>query len=308
MVVASVLLTSCLKDENITDRKYGLDGLEDIDLVEFTESPSKAFAINYKDGDTTFTLITVRLNSEQPATQDIQVNLTLNDLLIDDYNTANGTHFEVAPSSIYTLDNLTVTIPKGSREGTLKITTNPADLSAGEYALGLTISGVSGSGAVVSRNYSDIVVYLGVKNLFDGRYDLNITTSGWGAFGISDNQPGDYGTIALVTKSGSATSFDNQVFHSDLQPAFTAGNAGITQFGAASPVFTFDLATYKLINVDNAYPDDGRGRDFVINPAAPATDNLFDPVTKTIIANYLMKQNGRPDQVIRMVMEYVGAR
>jgi hypothetical protein len=61
-------------------------------------------------------------------------------------------------------------------------------------------------------------------------------------------------------------------------------------------LFTFDVATDKLVSVTNTTPDDGRGRAFFLNPAI--TTSRYDPATKTIYAAYMLKQNGRPDMAI----------
>jgi len=238
--------------------------------------------------------------------------------LVDDYNTANGTSYVALPADKYTVDPgnpragglWTVTLAPGEFAKGLKISIPNSlgiDLSQ-TYAMGFRIKTVDANGKI-SAEAHQAVVEIGVKNKYDGEYSVNVTTSGWAAYGISDNMPAAYpGNLLLITSGAATLNIENIWGGSDLQPAMTAGNAGGTQFGAASPVFTFDLATDKLINVDNAIPDDGRGRDFMLNPAAPASDNLYDPATKTIYANYIMVQNGRPNQIIRMVMKYVGPR
>jgi hypothetical protein len=170
------------------------------------------------------------------------------------------------------------------------------------------ITSVDG-GAKVSADLDSVSVLITVKNKYDGKYKLNITTSGWDAYGISENLPGNYpNTTSFATTGAGSVSYFNNNTGSNLQGAFTSGNASATQFDAASPVFTFDPATDKLINVDNAIPDDGRGRDFAINPAAGPDDNYYDPATKTIYANYIMKQTGRPNMVIKAIWTYSAPR
>ena len=93
--------------------------------------------------------------------------------------------------------------------------------------------------------------------------------------------------IAMITASANSVALYNPVFADGLVPAFTSGGDP-TGFGAATPVFTFDLATNKLVSVVNSTPDDGRGRAFELNPAV--TTSRFDPATKTIYAAYFLKQ------------------
>lgn len=234
LIIAGVasLLTSCLKDKNITDKKYGMEGLEDVRLVEIVETPTKTYALDYRDVDTSFTLFTLHLNAAAPAEQDINVTLTLNNQLVDDYNAENGTAFEVAPSSIYSLGNLSITIPKGSKEGSVIINTNPADLSAGEYALGFTISSISVPGIVVSKNYSNLFVYLGVKNKYDGIYTLN------GKFYHPASSPAYAGfTLNAEMHTTSPTKvklyIPDDPFHAYCAPGLFGG--ALSAFGAQEP-------------------------------------------------------------------------
>ncbi|MCH5717073.1 hypothetical protein [Niabella hibiscisoli] len=83
---------------------------------------------------------------------------------------------------------------------------------------------------------------------------------------------------------------------------------GVTQFGNAAPLFTFDLTSNKIINVTNRIDDSPRGRNFIVNPAAPGTHNVYNPDTKELTANYLLRQPGRPDMTVIMKMKYTGVR
>jgi hypothetical protein len=206
------------------------------------------------------------------------------------------------------VDGGVATIPKGASFGYLKIKTTSANyFGVTNYAFAYRISGVQETGYTVSTNNAYSIVPFIPKNSIDGVYDLNITTSGWAGYGISDNLPGDYGNVALSTTGLYSCIFLNLQAGGNLQPGFTAGNAGITGFGATAPNFVFDSSN-KLVNVFNSVPDDGRGRSFSINPAATADENLYDPTNKVVKANYLFHQNGRPDCTVKMTLTYVGPR
>jgi len=257
-------------------------------------------------------LIPVVFNSKDLASQDIHVKMVLALDSLDSYNAANETEY-VYPSGVgapaFTLiDDGIVTIPKGSSVGYLKIKTATADYFGDtQYAFPFRIESVQEPGYTISGNHNFGIVAVIPKNKYDGKYDLTIETDGWSAYGISDNLPGDYGTVALVTTGLNSCIFGNLVAGGNGEPGFTTGNASKTSFGATGPVYTFD-SNNKLISVVNSVPDDGRGRAFALNPAALPTENLYDPDTKTFIANYLFKQNGRPDCVVKMTMTYVGSR
>jgi hypothetical protein len=185
----------------------------------------------------------------------------------------------------------------------------PMDFTA-FYGLGIKVTSSLPSNYKLTSEGDNVLVQVVVKNVFDGKYTLNIEHTGWSAFSIFDmpaGKPQQYPAgIALVTAGPKSVGITNLNTGTNLFPGFsglTIETIAATQFGASSPLFTFD-DNNKIVSVVNALPDDGRGRTFEINPAAPATDNLYDPVSKKIIANFMFKQNGRPNMMVKWVMEY----
>jgi hypothetical protein len=266
---SALFLTSCLKDKNIEDRLYGMEGTSDVKLVEFPQSPENVIGIDYSTRDTTFTLLAVRLNSAEPAKEDIKVTLVPNPTLI----TAAG--YTAPPASIYTLDNLTVTIPAGSREGYLKITTKASNLSAGHYAFGFSIGSVSDPSYVISANYKDMLIPVIVKNKYDGSYTLK------GHFLRTDiaAYTGPFTTIVELHTSG-ASSVDMYwpEAHGYYQPF--ANNGALTAFGNVGPRITFNAAD----KVESLYNVAGGGAPTMT--LFPGYDSRYDPATKTIYLKY----------------------
>lgn len=313
LVGLSLSITSCIKDD-VEDLKD-----QGATVIKIVDGGGDAVVkpMNVDPTIETINVLDVRRDASTSAMlgQAATVTITNTQAFIDEYNTANGTHYELLPASAYTIapesgvtvsgDSWTINLGAGEFARSIDITLDKSkmDLSK-QYALGFQITQTSAG--TISQSAASAIVNPLIKNKYDGVYNLVITTSGWGAYGIADGTPGEYGEIALPTLGGNVVGFDNLVTHSNLQAALDATGA-VTQFGAASPTFTFDLGTNTLIAVDNAIPDDGRGRDFVMNPAAPATDNVFD-ADGNITLNYLMKQNGRPNQTIKMELQYVGPR
>jgi hypothetical protein len=211
------------------------------------------------------------------------------------------------------MDDLAVTIPKGSRDATVKLTVKPTNLTGGDYAFAFSISSISDPGFVLSRNYKNIVTVVGVKNRYDGNYKLRIKTVGWAAYDIADGLTGtwpsnaDKTSIFMITSgSNSVKFFDTWGFGDYIQVAFTTGLAGATGFGATAPKFIFNLETNELTNVVNDAAPDARNRAFRMNPAV--TDSRYDPDQKKIFAAYIMSQDGRPDQYIYDTLTYVNSR
>lgn len=305
----ALTVTGCLKDK-LADS--GGAGFTINNNEKIAELPGGTVVFSLESGsvDTSFNLVKVRIATDKPVAADTKVKLEMNPGLVTAYNTANGTSYVTPSPALYQFDNLTVTVPAGSRDGHLKIKVKPNDLIGTAYAFGFSIVSATDPAVKISANFKDQVIVLGVKNRYDGVYDLRVRTVGWAAYGIADDVTGDYpATFDLITAGGnSVTSFNNG--RGDfLLPAFTGG-AGLlgapTAFGATTPLFVFDNATNKLTDVRNTTPDDGRGRFLLMNPAV--TDSRYDPAGRKIYAAFIMKQNGRPDQLVYDTLTYLGPR
>ena len=299
--------SSCLKnrngDINLTDAKrpgqiaeISQPGFHAV-VFDFTTTPQNVNAY-------------VSVVAPQPLGSDITVTLALDPTALADYNTANGTSYELPASNAYSIKSFAVTVKKGVNLDSLQIIVYPdkVDLTK-QLAIPIKIS--DASGLPISANFRSAIYSIGVKNKYDAIYGLRIQTIGWAAYGIADGVTYDYPKTADGRGMGLLTAGISSVdlfdyYRSDyLQPAFTAGG-GATAFGATSPRFTFDPATNLLTSVVNTTPNDGRGRAFLLNPNV--TDSRFDPATKTIYAAYIMKQNGRPDQKIYDTLSYIMPR
>lgn len=312
-LILSITVTSCLKDkafDNGDIQSLHGSNVKVISIAVFVSSQANFLAAAYdaSANDTVINLIPVELGGPTAAPQDIHVTLAQNDQLVNDYDSANGTSYVPAPSSVFTVVNTgsVVVIPKGSRTGYLQIKFIPNDFISAGYALGYTIQSVAEPGYTISGNLNNGIVAIGIKNKYDGQYGLRIETIGWGAFGIADGVTNTWpDNVAVVTSGANSVTF-NTSEEGPLQPAFTAAG-GVTAFGATQPQLTFDPATNKLTGVVNLTPPDARDRAFAINPD-PATNSYFDPSTQTIYAAYLMTQIGRPTQFIYDTLTYVGPR
>ncbi len=239
------------------------------------------------------------------APEDITLNITVDQSALDSFNNSNSTSYTIPDPSIFSVPS-SVVIHKGQSQAYVHMTitlSSAFDFNA-SYAIPLTIT--SASSGAISANFASEINAFADENIYDGSYTLNIQTIGWAAYGISDGDPGTYpGNIGLVTQGPNSVSL-NVPNYGGLEPAFTAGNAGGTAFGATTPLFTFDPTTNDLISVVNTTPDDGRGRTLYLNPAV--TDSRYDPTTQTVYAAYIMTQNGRPNQQIFDTLVYKGPR
>ena len=308
LLLATVFVSCVKKDDMYKENSDDSARKEVLQLMGAGELTQ--FARDVKPTNDTFVMIDLRRypNTEAELNQPLTVKLQSNPTLIDDYNTANGTTYEALPAGSYTLldDINNVTFQPGEAIKEVKISVDQTQLDLSKaYALAFSVT--DPGAAVINTGLTDAIYNIGVKNKYDANYSMEITLAGWGAYGISDGPTNSWpGNVQLVTSGSSSVTMTNDALGgSNLQPAVLA-TGDLTQFGATDPQFTFDPATDALIDVTNLAPDDGRGRGFHLNTAAGPS--YYDPATKSVVAHYIMVQNGRPDQTIDITLTYVGPR
>ncbi|HNP53793.1 MAG TPA: DUF1735 domain-containing protein, partial [Ferruginibacter sp.] len=116
---------------------------------------------------------TIMLLSSAPAQSDISVTLEIDPTIIDNYNNTNGTSIEVLDPSLYNISSLTVVIPRGSKQIDLPIVIpSTATLDANStYGIGVRIASAD-AGYVLSSNMRELLISIGLKNRWDGVYEL----------------------------------------------------------------------------------------------------------------------------------------
>jgi hypothetical protein len=313
---AALLLTGtgCLKDKAFEAQQYGIQVAE-VKGVAFPQASKEQVVAGSINSQTTPSVIQgpyITLEEDAVAATDVTVTVQLNDALITAANTDLDLALEPIPAGSYTLSSLSVVIPAGQKlSDALKITVPNSTLldPTITYALGFTITAVD-KGYTIAGNQKNIVIAFSIKNKYDGVYKLKLRSTGWAAYGIADGVAAEYsGTFDFITVGANSNSTFSSARQDNLLPAF-AGNTtavtGYTAFGATTPLFVFDNATNALTDVINTTPDDGRGRTLEINPAV--TDSRYDPTSKVIYASFIMKQNGRPNQIFYDTLTYIKER
>lgn len=302
--------TGCLKDKGYEAQEYGIQ-IQSKKGVAFPLSSKSPVTVGVAASATPVTIPgpNITLEQEGNAASDVHITIAQKPTLVTDAG------LTPLPAGSITVSTLAPIITAGAKltDGITFTFPNSAALDPNlEYGIGLTITAVDNN-YTIAANQKDVLYKFTVKNKYDGNYGLRIKTTGWAAYGISDNLPGtwpsnpDGTSIGLVTGGpNSVRFFDYYGFGDYIQVAFTTGNTGATGFGATAPRFIFDLATDRLTNVINDLPDDGRGRVFQMNAAV--TDSRYDPAAKKIYAAYILKQTGRPDQFIYDTLTYKGPR
>ena len=300
--------TGCLKDDGFdngsnqavhnTGPEYKVVG------IVLTAASSDNFlidAIDNSDNDTTVDLVPINLAYKSPADQDVHVTVSLDSTLVFDYNDANGREDSIPPSSIYTIVNPTVTIPKGSNTGYLQIKFKPSDLIGKSYTLGFRITSIQETGYSISGNTSTGIVALLIKNKYDGKYTVT-------------GESVDHLNPAFSSSNGGVYPFDIelQTVSATSVVMFIPGTGfyhlipGNSVYGEFAPVFDFDPATDQIISVTNYYgdPSPTRGRSAQIDDSGI---NKFN-ADHSIDAGYILYQAGTLRTNFTEHFEYNGPR
>jgi hypothetical protein len=325
LVVIAIVAQGCLEDKAYTDI---INSENDRPVVSFfgEDVGFNPVAIPVSPMET----ITLKVTGAR-VKNDLFVNVGVSAIALQNFNQQviadavqagdtldNGTPdftvidlFELLPDSVYDFPAPDVFIKAGTRDGEFLVNVNTAKISLDyNYLLPLELqSGQGSEGVQVAQNLRNALLYIQPKNKYDGEYTIKIGQTGWLPFGIYDGPPIEYpSTLSLVTSGPNSVSIINNNFDSDLLPGFSTDGTTVsaTQFGAASPVFTFN-AEGKLTSIANPLID-SRNRQFVVNPAALPTENQFDLATKAFNLNFLFKQSGRPDETVKILGTYKGSR
>lgn len=295
------IMAGCLKDKDFEDQKYGL-AIKEVKGVTFPEAPVLVTGLDAISTPQTITTV-VHLESDEPAPQDIKVQLELDpDLATDAGYTA------LLPTSFST--SLTVTIPAGKRMGELNILIpNAGNLNPTvTHGMGFRIISTDPGGITLAANFKELVVAFSIKNKYDGVYNLRSRQLDWSSFNIGNHlwDWADEGIYLITSGANSVKMWDEWGFGTYIHPAVQVNMTTATGFGSTEPKFIFNLADDKLIDCVNDFPNPPNGRSFTLNPAV--TTSRFDPATKTIYAAIVLKHPGRPDLLIYDTLTYVRPR
>jgi len=178
LLILFVCITGCLKDDDfdngtIQSVHNNGDLIKPVEIKLTAADASNFFvlAVDNSDNDTTVDLVPINLATSESAPQDLHVSVSLDDALVDAYNAENGTAYAVPTSTIFTIVNPEVIIPKGSHTGYVQIKFKPSDFIGADWALGFRISSIQETGYTISGNLNTGVTVIAIKNQYDGLYD-----------------------------------------------------------------------------------------------------------------------------------------
>lgn len=260
LALIAIALTSCLKDELVEDQKYGMINIDEFKIIK-TTSASRSFSLLLEDKPTTLDFLTIHLAAAEVAPEDIKVTVSMEKSasLIAAYNTANSASLVQFPADKYSFpEGMEITIPKGSKDGILKLAMNPLSLDASNpYAIGFEIVNIDKAGYNISGNSKTTVVRVSARNSYEGTYAAT-------------------GYFTHPTPSSSRDI--------DRTKVLTTINLNTTRMELGD-LGSSNYYMYVRVNADNSVT-------ILPDPTAVTADvfsigeNKYDPATKTFTLNY----------------------
>ncbi len=282
LLVLMFSVSSCLKN-----------GQYDIDFSQVNGSVYIPLAAAHANGVIAETYPATQTTASIPVIVDVAspslpttattITLALDTAALNAYNTANNTNFTVLPDSVYTLTgSLDMTVPAGKRLDTVWVNLDLTKLDlSGNYILPYTIA----SASLPIEQWNHLLLYISVKNAFDGDYTVTGTYSDVSAAGASftANYPMD---INLVTSGPNSV----DVFNTDLGQVGYEFNTptGPSYYGSFGVRIFIDPVSNKVTSVTNIYGNPAPNtRSAVLDPSGI---NARDPSTGNISVKYFMTQ------------------
>jgi hypothetical protein len=274
-VAFALLVGSCKKRDVFGDVTLNTDRV----ITEFTEGKTGgSIAMDYTTDEVEVDLTEIRLfiRSIVDANGEVKVKFLPDPVAVTDFNTANGTNYTALPTALYTLMSNEATFTQVDRTAKVKVKLRPSVLLGQSYAIGLSISEVTGGEA--SELAGKVVVAVSVKNSYDGVYRLDF------CFYHPTASPGydcEVLEVELHTVNATTCKLYSQDFGAYVGPILNGGS--ITAFASQEPAFTVNPTTNK-VTVTNSFP--GATTFYTTITAASGYDTRYDPVQKKFYIRY----------------------
>jgi hypothetical protein len=292
-------LASCLEDD-----KAALDPSGTPNVIEFLDPsvPASPAGSVYPAYASSFVLapeatldVIVSYSGPNGNGGDIALALAVDPGALAEYNTQmnqdlHGTTYDLMPEENYQLATTSVTIPKGQTKSTLNIKVFPEKFDFSKnYAIPLRI--VSASTGIISAHYSVAILAVGVRNNYDGIYEIvggSITRNS--ATGPDPSLGGNYVsglTLDLVTLASNKVS---------IVPVWKEGS-GLGGIDGTS--LTINEATNEVTVLSS-------GNASLKN--TPGAINQYDPAEKTFTLNFDWGSAPNTRIIADWKLKYVGPR
>ncbi|WP_345947625.1 MULTISPECIES: DUF1735 domain-containing protein [unclassified Mucilaginibacter] len=186
LVLMAFILPSCSKDDSFdvvgdeTNRVF-------FNTENYTVKSYNSFVfpvIHTPTGSLGDVTASFPVRSTQAVSSDVQVTYTVDNSLIDSYNSANGTQYIKLPDGFLTIGALTLTIPQGKTTSAEPVKVSVAasklpQLTEAGYIVPFKITSVNGNGTQISTNQNTAYMLINTKvtNLYSSPVLADMTGS-----------------------------------------------------------------------------------------------------------------------------------
>ena len=318
LTILAVSFSSCLKDNGFDNQEYGIKdpGTASAPGVGFNlagrTSSVRNVGIDFSDNLVAIdgSELTIGYLLETTPTKDVHFSIALDTSIINDYNTANGTSYEIIADSTFNIDATDLVIPAGQKSTSISVSfpkTSNFDPNV-TYAMAFKIVSIEG-GYQIASNMNKMMLIINVKNKYDGIYLASASDC---SFSDASNPTfsGRYPiTYYLITSGPVSVNFCMKI-NGEILPGylFNAGGAG-SYFGRFGVQCFFDPTTDDVTEVRNYYGNPSNPSNAVGSTAGstgaplyastnarratldPSGENRYDEATQTIKIKYFMLQS-----------------
>jgi hypothetical protein len=298
LLFGTCLISSCTKQDNMfTDDgnggENGLVELGDLPPTRTAGATTVTYSVVSKAFDAAAEVdvpVVINYTGVNGAPSDVTVELGTSDAAV----TTTSSTYTILPTSLYTIPNKTVVIPKGQKKATFIVKVKASSFNfALIYALGIKI--VSTSAGIISGNFGTGVFILSAKNQWDGVYSVvSGQVTRFTAPGVVENPSTLSGTLAGNPNITLSTTGANSVLVTNMR-----------WFGGSSTVAGIDNTIATINPTTNAVAMSSLSNTTLANRAGLL--NSYDPATKTFTLNFDWNQLTAPRQM-NLVLRYVGPR
>ncbi|QOR76259.1 MAG: DUF1735 domain-containing protein [Thermoflavifilum sp.] len=213
----------------------------------------------------------VNVASPNPLNTPVTATLGLDTAYLNQYNTNNGTNYELLPDSTYSVTGWDLTVPAGQRLAFTNVIIYTTKINASKsYILPITIV----KSSLPIENWNHLLLNIGARNQYDGVYVL----TGYASHPTNATLTGPYGPINVDL----ITSGINSVVMFQQHPWSNSSNSVLPS--GYQPNYTIDPNTFQVTVTNQVFGNT------VLN--SPGYNSHYDPNTRTIYAAWQYNGSG----------------
>jgi hypothetical protein len=287
VLVSSIGFLSCEKNDEGSMNGAGRT------IVKIDEATDEKFAIalDFINGFQDVNLITVRRNVPNNAelNKPLDVVISQDAAAVAAYNTAHNTKYVALPEDSYTID---AGNPRSGDDWTLKfdagefakpvriqLDATKLDLSK-QYAFGFKLKDAAGN--AISNAYNNLIVEVGVKNKYDGIYEVTGTL-----VDLAVSTLGGYYPLSWDLRTSGSSSVKIYDRLTGTQTHLITSGGALSQYGTFGLDVTFDPASDAIASIKSPYEPAANTRAAALDESG---ENRYDAATKTVKIKYFMLQ------------------